>query len=124
MKSLIAATGSLALLASILQPMDDAVAQDKKSQTVTRAGSLPSTKGPAEYFTGNARVDSLAGNSGSTRALPVKYSAGPFVEGSEPARVTVCDFLSCATASSMGCNIEASRASDPVAAMSDFIFPI
>ena len=39
--------------------MHDAVAQEKKSQTVTRAGSQPSTKGPAEYFTGNVRVDPL-----------------------------------------------------------------
>jgi 4-carboxymuconolactone decarboxylase len=56
MKSFIAATGSLALLAAVLPP---AMAQDKKSQTVTRAGSQPSTKGPAEYFTGNVRVEPL-----------------------------------------------------------------
>jgi 4-carboxymuconolactone decarboxylase len=56
MKSLIAATGSLALLAAALPP---AMAQDKKSQTVTRAGAQPSTKGPAEYFTGNVRVEPL-----------------------------------------------------------------
>ena len=32
---------------------------NKKSQTISRAGSLPSVKGPAEYFTGNVRVDPL-----------------------------------------------------------------
>jgi quercetin dioxygenase-like cupin family protein len=31
----------------------------KKSQTISRAGSQPSAKGPAEYFTGNVRVDPL-----------------------------------------------------------------
>jgi quercetin dioxygenase-like cupin family protein len=30
-----------------------------KSQTIARAGSQPSAKGPAEYFTGNVRVDPL-----------------------------------------------------------------
>jgi len=29
----------------------------KRSQTITRAGSQPSVKGSAEYFTGNVRVD-------------------------------------------------------------------
>lgn len=32
---------------------------NKKSQTISRAGSQPSAKGPAEYFTGNVRVDPL-----------------------------------------------------------------
>jgi quercetin dioxygenase-like cupin family protein len=31
----------------------------KKSQMITRAGSQPSVKGPAEYFTGNVRIDPL-----------------------------------------------------------------
>lgn len=31
----------------------------KDTQTITRAGSQPSLKGPAEYFTGNVRVDPL-----------------------------------------------------------------
>jgi quercetin dioxygenase-like cupin family protein len=31
----------------------------KKSQTVSRAGSQASIKGPAEYFTGNVRIDPL-----------------------------------------------------------------
>lgn len=31
----------------------------KKSQTITRAGSQASIKGPAEYFTGNVRIDPL-----------------------------------------------------------------
>jgi quercetin dioxygenase-like cupin family protein len=31
----------------------------KQSQTINRAGSQPSVKGPAEYFTGNVRVDPL-----------------------------------------------------------------
>lgn len=32
---------------------------DKPSQTISRDGSRPSVKGPAEYFTGNVRVDPL-----------------------------------------------------------------
>jgi quercetin dioxygenase-like cupin family protein len=59
MRSFIAATGSLALLASASSQMEDATAQAKPSQTVTRAGSQSSTKGPAEHFTGNVRVDPL-----------------------------------------------------------------
>lgn len=31
----------------------------KQSQTIARAGAQPSAKGPAEYFTGNVRVDPL-----------------------------------------------------------------
>ena len=31
----------------------------KKSQTITRSGSQPAAKGPAEYFTGNVRIDPL-----------------------------------------------------------------
>jgi hypothetical protein len=32
---------------------------NKKSQTISQAGSQPSLKGPAEYFTGNVRIDPL-----------------------------------------------------------------
>lgn len=32
---------------------------NKKSQTLSRAGSQPSAKGPAGYFTGNVRIDPL-----------------------------------------------------------------
>jgi quercetin dioxygenase-like cupin family protein len=39
--------------------MDEAAGQAQKSQTITHAGSQPSAKGPAEYFTGNVRVDPL-----------------------------------------------------------------
>jgi quercetin dioxygenase-like cupin family protein len=38
----------------------------KQSQTITRAGSQPSVKGPAEYFTGNVRVDPLFPSNDST----------------------------------------------------------
>jgi quercetin dioxygenase-like cupin family protein len=36
-----------------------AAVENKKPQTISRAGSQPSVKGPAEYFTGNVRVDPL-----------------------------------------------------------------
>ena len=48
---------SLLLLACVaLAPAADTLAA---SQTVSRAGSQPAAKGPAEYFTGNVRVDPL-----------------------------------------------------------------
>jgi quercetin dioxygenase-like cupin family protein len=59
MKPLIAITASAILLASGQFHSDPASAQEKKSQSVTRAGSQPSAQGPAQYFTGNARVDPL-----------------------------------------------------------------
>jgi len=37
----------------------DAAAQTEVSQVVTRAGSTPSAKAPAEFFTGTARLDRL-----------------------------------------------------------------
>ena len=36
-----------------------AAAANKTAQTISRAGSLASIKGPAEFFTGNVRVDRL-----------------------------------------------------------------
>jgi quercetin dioxygenase-like cupin family protein len=36
-----------------------AAEENKTSQTISRAGSQPSAKGPAEYFTGSVRVDPL-----------------------------------------------------------------
>jgi quercetin dioxygenase-like cupin family protein len=52
---------SLSLLVSAGSFADQALAADatKQSQTITRAGSQPSVKGSAEYFTGNVRVDPL-----------------------------------------------------------------
>jgi quercetin dioxygenase-like cupin family protein len=50
------ATASLLLASASFHP-DDAAGQDAKSQTISRAGSQPSIKGPADYFTGNVRVD-------------------------------------------------------------------
>ena len=52
---------SLSLFVSTVAFAGQALAAEanKRSQTITRAGSLPSAKGPAEYFTGNVRVDRL-----------------------------------------------------------------
>ena len=48
---------SLLLLAcAAVAPAGDTLAA---SQTVSRAGSQPAVKGPAEYFTGNVRVEPL-----------------------------------------------------------------
>jgi quercetin dioxygenase-like cupin family protein len=54
-----ATAASFALLASTTADTSEAAAQTQKSQTITRAGSQPSTRGPAEYFTGSVRVDPL-----------------------------------------------------------------
>ena len=52
---------SISLLLSAGASGSQAVAAEaiKKSQTISRAGSQPSVKGPAEYFTGSVRVDPL-----------------------------------------------------------------
>lgn len=41
--------------------------QARQAQTVSRAGSKPSAKGPAQYFTGNVRVDPLFAANGSAQ---------------------------------------------------------
>lgn len=58
MKLLTATAASLFVLASAVQA-DEQEVQAKSSQTVSRAGSQPSVKGPAEFFTGNVRVEPL-----------------------------------------------------------------
>lgn len=57
----LASVASLALLASPLDSGSTAVrlAQEAQELRVTRAGSQPSRKGPAETFTGSVRVDPL-----------------------------------------------------------------
>jgi len=52
---------SVVLLAFAAPYVNEAAAQDTKpqSQTISRAGSQASVKGPAEFFTGNVRVDPL-----------------------------------------------------------------
>lgn len=52
---------SLSLFISAGAFMGQALAAEaaKASQTITRAGSQPSVKGSADYFTGNVRVDPL-----------------------------------------------------------------
>jgi quercetin dioxygenase-like cupin family protein len=50
---------SLFVSAGALAGQAPAAEANKKSQTISRAGSQPSVKGPAEYFTGNVRIDPL-----------------------------------------------------------------
>ena len=50
---------SLLFLAGAFAGQELASEANKKSQTISRAGSQPSVKGPAEYFTGNVRIDPL-----------------------------------------------------------------
>src|SRR5713101_6495277 len=55
MKSLIATAASVFVLASAALHADDGA----QTITVTRVGSQPSNKGPAQFFTGSVRVDPL-----------------------------------------------------------------
>jgi quercetin dioxygenase-like cupin family protein len=66
---------SLLLLASAASEANDSATtgagipraeQVRKSQTISRSGSQPSAKGPAEYFTGSVRVDPLFAANDST----------------------------------------------------------
>ena len=57
MRTLMAATASVGLVACASLHFDYAIAQESRSQAVSRAGSQHSTNGPAEYFTGNVRVE-------------------------------------------------------------------
>jgi quercetin dioxygenase-like cupin family protein len=52
---------SLALLVSVapFAVQVQAAEESKKSQVISRAGSEPSIKGPADHFTGNVRIDPL-----------------------------------------------------------------
>jgi 4-carboxymuconolactone decarboxylase len=59
MRSLTATAASLLVLAAAPFPANDAAGRDRKSQTIIRSGSQPPANGPAEYFTGNVRVDPL-----------------------------------------------------------------
>jgi quercetin dioxygenase-like cupin family protein len=57
MKLLITTAASLGILAFAVSQVGEAAGQTNQSQTITRAGSQPSIKGPAEWFTGNVRVE-------------------------------------------------------------------
>jgi quercetin dioxygenase-like cupin family protein len=59
MKNISATAASLLALAATPFGASEAIGQDRKSQTVSRAGSQPSAKGPAQYFTGNVIVEPL-----------------------------------------------------------------
>lgn len=60
MRRLIPAAASVLLLVLVSSyEGENAAAQARQSQTVTRAGSQPATQGPPEYFTGSVRVERL-----------------------------------------------------------------
>jgi hypothetical protein len=63
----------------------------KQSQTIVRAGSQPSSKGPAEYFTGNVTVTPLfpADASASYSGAYVTFEAGPDRHGIHTRRGSV-----------------------------------
>lgn len=58
-KAVLLLSFSLAVAVSGLTGQALAADAKKEAQTIMRAGSQPSLKGPAEYFTGNVRVDPL-----------------------------------------------------------------
>jgi quercetin dioxygenase-like cupin family protein len=53
-----------------------------QTQSITRAGSLPSSKGPADYFTGEVRVDPLFA---PTEATPYSGAYVTFAAGAHSA---------------------------------------
>src|SRR4051812_19614032 len=55
---IIATAASVVLLALAVQPLESG-GQMNTSQTVSRAGSQPASKGPDEWFTGNVHVEPL-----------------------------------------------------------------
>jgi quercetin dioxygenase-like cupin family protein len=59
-----------------------AAAANKKSQTISRAGSLASIKGPAEFFTGTVRIDPLFP---ATDAAPFSWASVTFEPGARSA---------------------------------------
>ena len=63
MKLLIATAASVFVLASAALHADDGA----QTITVTRVGSQPSNKGPAQFFTGSVRVDPLFAASAPSR---------------------------------------------------------
>jgi quercetin dioxygenase-like cupin family protein len=80
MKTLTAAA-SLLLASASFHP-NDAAAQDVKSQAISRAGSQPSAKGLADYFTGNVRVDPLFP---ANESMPVSAGYVTFEPGARSA---------------------------------------
>jgi quercetin dioxygenase-like cupin family protein len=60
-RSILAATGSLAALAAKSAAAQTLTHTNTRSRVmdIKRSGSEPSAKGPAEYFTGSVRVDTL-----------------------------------------------------------------
>jgi quercetin dioxygenase-like cupin family protein len=89
MKLLAATVISLSLLASACSHANQArvvsgsdapsVASSQDSQTIkiTRSGSRPSGQGPAEYFTGSVRVDSLFNANAPSRAAGARVTFEP-----------------------------------------------
>jgi hypothetical protein len=55
-RRMLATTAGAAALAAIAPAV--ARAQRRPTMEITRSGSQPSQKGPAEYFTGSVRIDS------------------------------------------------------------------
>jgi quercetin dioxygenase-like cupin family protein len=58
-RRILAAAGGLALMAAGAAAQTPALPGRSGSMQITRGGSQPSRKGPAEYFTGAVRVDPL-----------------------------------------------------------------
>jgi quercetin dioxygenase-like cupin family protein len=70
---------SLALLALVLAKADQTMASSGGANEleITRNGSQPSTKGPAENFTGSVRVDALFGPREPARASAASVTFEP-----------------------------------------------
>jgi quercetin dioxygenase-like cupin family protein len=50
--------------------------QEEHAMQITRSGTLPSNKGPADYFTGTVRIDAPFEGSGSLSGATVTFEPG------------------------------------------------
>jgi len=84
---------------------------------IKRNGSQPSVKGPAEYFTGNVRVDPLFQSNDSTRASGASVTFEPGARSawhSHPLGQTLIVTAGCGRVQSWGGSIEEIRPGDVV----------
>jgi quercetin dioxygenase-like cupin family protein len=97
--------------------MLDYSSRDEKQMNITRSGSQPSGKGPAEYFTGSVRIDPLfeAPEPARARGASVTFEPGARTAWhSHPLGQTLIVTAGCGRAQSWGGPIEEIRPGDVI----------
>ena len=116
MKLLAATVMSLSLLASAYAQANQA-SEGSQTITITRSGSQPSGKGPAEYFTGTVRTDPLFQPPAPARARGVSVTFEPGARTAwhtHPLGQTLIVTAGCGLVQSWGGPIETIRPGDVV----------